>query len=117
MTTEPITAAANVKTSIAAHGRAALAELDSLAPGDPDASKKLSEVMRQLVSTRDDLIAARRLGAACRPQLQRTNALISSIFGVEFPVAGVQWQRVCDTREALRQLVNEAAPEAARRGA
>ena len=114
---QPAISPADVQSCIAGHGGAALAELDGLSPADPDASRKLSEVMRQFVSMRDELIAAQRHGASCRTELQRNNALISSIFGVEFAVAGVQWQRVCDTREALRQLLNDAAPEAARRGA
>lgn len=113
---QPVISAVDVRSCIANHGRTALAELDSLSPADPDSGRKLSEVMRQFVSMRDELIAAQRHGASCRTELQRNNALISSMFGVEFPVAGLQWQRVCDTRDALRQLLNDAVPEAARRG-
>jgi hypothetical protein len=116
MSVDSTIATPDVQSCIVRHGAAALAALDSLSPADPDTSRKLTEVMGQFVRMRDELIAAQRHGASCRTELERSNALISSIFGVEFPVAGVQWQRVCDTRDALRQLVNDAAPAAARRG-
>jgi hypothetical protein len=38
------------------------------------------------------------------------NAMLSPILGMEFPSEGLQWQRVCDTREALSNLVRKVAP-------
>jgi hypothetical protein len=101
-------AMAGARSSIAKHGNAAMAELDSMLPGGPQTSAKMVEVMHHFIAMRDDLIAAQRAGAPCGEELQRINGVLSSIFGVEFPSEGLQWQRVCDTREALRRLASEA---------
>ncbi|HEY7302366.1 MAG TPA: hypothetical protein VH684_31100 [Xanthobacteraceae bacterium] len=77
-----------------------------MSAADPQTNKKMGEIARRLVTMRNDLIAARRLGSPCEAELQQINAIISSIFGVEFPSEGLQWQRVCDTREALRRLLD-----------
>jgi hypothetical protein len=100
-----------VRETIKVNGTAALVFLDSLATADSETNRKMSEVMRRLVAMRDELIAAQRLGVPCRPQLQRMNSIFSSIFGMEFPSEGQQWQRVCDTREALRSLIRETESE------
>jgi hypothetical protein len=101
-------AMAGVCSSIAKHGNAAVAELDSMSPGGLQTGGKMVEVMRHFIAMRDDLITAQRAGAPCGEELQRINAILSSIFGVEFPSEGLQWQRVCDTREALRRMASEA---------
>jgi hypothetical protein len=95
----------DVHRKTATNGTAALAELDSLSPADPQTGKKMGEVMRRLVAMRNDLIAVRRLGTPCDAKLEQMNAILSSMFGVEFPSEGMQWQRVCDTRDALRRLL------------
>jgi hypothetical protein len=100
-----------VRETIKVNGTAALVFLDSLATADSETNRKMSEVMRRLVAMRDELIAAQRLGVPCRTQLQRMNSIFSSIFGMEFPSEGLQWQRVCDTREALRTLIRETESE------
>ncbi|HUN96702.1 MAG TPA: hypothetical protein VMU69_10745 [Bradyrhizobium sp.] len=94
-----------------ANGAAVLANLDSLSQAESGTNRKMGEVMGRLVAMRDDLIAARRLGVPCAEQLQRMNSIFSSIFGMEFPSEALQWQRVCDTREALRSLIREAELE------
>jgi hypothetical protein len=99
------------RATIIANGSAALASLDLLSPADPETNRKMGEVMRRLVAMRDELIAAQRAGLPCRSQLQRINSIFSSIFGMEFPSEGLQWQRVCDTREALRSLIREVGYE------
>lgn len=99
---------AQICATIKANGTAALDALDSLSTADPDTNRKMGEVMRRLVAIRNELIAALRLGAPCRKQLNCVNSVFSSIFGMEFPSEGLQWQRVCDTREALRALIREA---------
>lgn len=89
---------------------AALQLLDSLPHEDnPETRKRLAEVIDELVRMRDELIAAGRAGEACEELLGRTNAALSSIFGTEFPVHGLQWKRVCETREAIRRWLDAAA--------
>jgi hypothetical protein len=55
---------------------------------------------------RDQLIAARRAGAPCSEELRRTNAILSSVFGIEFPISGRQWTRVCEARNALKDMLH-----------
>jgi hypothetical protein len=83
--------------------------LDALSAADPEVNSKLADVVRRFVAMRDELIAAQRAGAACGEELSRVNAILSSIFGMEFPSEGLQWQRVCDTRDACwkTRIVNE----------
>src|SRR5881275_1943844 len=49
------------------------------------------------------LIEVGRAGQSYGDWLPRTNATLSSLFGTEFPKAGLQWKRVCEGREALRK--------------
>lgn len=112
MTTKPSTANPDLSALAATHGAAALAQLQSLAPSDSETDKKMGEIMRCLVALRDNLILAKRAGIVCAEELQKMNAIISSIFGMEFPSEGLQWQRVCDTREALCELLRRMSPEA-----
>jgi hypothetical protein len=113
MQAKPCMSMPEVRATIMANGAAALTSLDSLSPADSETNRKMGEVMRRLVAMRDELIAAQRVGVPCRSQLQRMNSIFSSIFGMEFPSEGLQWQRVCDTREALRSLIREAESEQA----
>jgi hypothetical protein len=111
MQAKPCTSMAQVRATIMANGAAALANLDSLSPAESGTNRKMGEVMGRLVAMRDELIAARRLGVPCGRQLQSMNSIFSSIFGMEFPSEGLQWRRVCDTREALRNLIHEVESE------
>lgn len=54
---------------------------------------------------RDALIKARREGKSCDEWLRRSNAILSSIFGTEFPLGGLQWKRATETRDALSKLL------------
>ncbi len=93
---------------IQTHGETALACLEQLAATKPaDGNEQLARVVQELVAMRDLLISHRRAGVPCDPWLTQTNALLSSIFGTEFPVQGLPWQRVCDTRDALRRMLSE----------
>jgi hypothetical protein len=38
--------------------------------------------------------------------LRRTNAILSSVFGIEFPISGRQWTRVCEARNALKDMLH-----------
>ncbi len=86
---------------------AALHILDNLPHEDsPETRRRLAEAIDDLVRLRDELIAAQRAGAPCRDPLRAANAVLSSIFGTEFPVHGLQWKRVCETRDAIRRWLD-----------
>ncbi len=112
MTTKPSTAKPDVSALFATHGAAALAQLQTLSPSDSETDRKMAEVMRCFVALRDNLILAKRAGIVCQEELHDMNAILSSIFGMEFPSEGLQWQRVCDTREALCALLRRVNREA-----
>ena len=95
---------------VRAHGEVALGTLDGLqADGSAETKKQLDEALRQLVVMRDKLIKADREGRPADDWLARTNGIISSLFGTEFPKGGLQWQRVCESREALRALLKNGS--------
>ena len=95
---------------IRAHGEAALNELDQLqSGGSVETKKRLDEIIQRLIAMRDALIEAGRAGQSCGDGLPRTNAILSSLFGTEFPKAGLQWKRVCESREALRNLLQSGS--------
>jgi hypothetical protein len=91
-----------------AHGEAALIELDRLQqqPGI-EMQKNLEQVMQHLVDMRNVLIEAGacRSGPAFDDRLTAINAILSCLFGTEFPHSGLQWRRICESREALRNLL------------
>lgn len=99
---------------IQAHGEAALKGLNEL-PGQDNSEtrKKLLEITQQLVRMRDALIAQRRAGENVDYFLTRTNAILSSLFGTEFPVNGFNKKRVDETRYALERLLGIAPTAAA----
>jgi hypothetical protein len=100
-----------------AHGIAALKGLNEL-PGSDNSTtrKKLAEIMRHLVRMRDGLIAQRHGSAEIEHLLMRTNAIISSLFGTEFPVSGFNKRRIDETRTALETLLGMPATGAASPG-
>lgn len=102
---------ADARALVRDHGEAASALLDQLSPSDPEGNRKLSEITRHFGLMRDDLILAQRAGEDCREPLARINAIISAMFGLEFPSSGLQWQRVCETRDGLRLLLDDLRNE------
>ncbi len=93
---------------------AALHILDSLPhEGSPETRKRLAEAIEHLVRLRDELIAAEHAGNRCEEPLRAANAMLSSIFGTEFPVHGLQWKRVCETRDAIRRWLDGTLVHAA----
>jgi hypothetical protein len=76
----------------------------------PRTGREIADIVQQLVHVRDELIAAQRAGTPCGEWLQRVNAIISTIFGTEFPVGGLQWKRVCEAREALKKMIECLPP-------
>ncbi len=94
---------------IRAHGEDALKELDRLkSGGGTEIKERIAHVIDQLVLMRNELIAAQRGGKPVDEWLARTNAILSSIFGTEFPKGGLQWKRICESRDALRNLLGNA---------
>ena len=86
-------------------GRRALENLDRLqADGSAETKQQLNETIRLLVSMRDKLIESRRAGQTVDEWLLHTNGILSSLFGTEFPKGGLQWKRVCESRDFLRGL-------------
>ena len=67
----------------------------------------LVEAVGQLVCLRDQLIAAQRASVPCGAQLSHTNAILSTLVGIEFPASGVQLTRVCGARDALKDMLRE----------
>ena len=71
----------------------------------PRTEECVGNVISRLVHLRDQLIAAQRAGTACSDELRRTNAIISSLFGVEFRIDGWQSARVVEARDALKDML------------
>ncbi|HEY7663810.1 MAG TPA: hypothetical protein VH934_11875 [Xanthobacteraceae bacterium] len=89
-------------------GERALARLDGLqSDGSVETKQQLNEALQLLVAMRDGLIESRRAGAPVDEWLSRTNGILSSLFGTEFPKGGLQWKRVCESRERLRDLLHQ----------
>jgi hypothetical protein len=89
-------------------GGAILILLERLCLDDtPRTEECVVKVVGRLVHLRDQLIAAQRAGMACSDELRRTNAIISSLFGVEFRIDGWQWARVVEARDALKAMLRE----------
>jgi hypothetical protein len=95
-----------VNSLVQESGGAVLALLEQLCGDDPRRiNESLGEVVTGLVRVRDQLIAARRAGSPCGDELRRTNAILSSVFGIEFPIAGRQLTRVFEARDALKDML------------
>src|SRR4051812_16137267 len=81
------------------------ARLEQLSHHDsPETRMALVETIRDIVLMRDELIGVQRTGEACGDGLQKINAVLSSIFGIEYPVNGLQWKRLTEARSALKSL-------------
>ena len=89
------------------HGGRALAALEAAHEDDPEpAAEHAAEAFTHLIRLRDELIACSRAGEGCGEGLSRINALVSVAFGVERPINGFHWERVGETRDALRELLD-----------
>ncbi|HZD26289.1 MAG TPA: hypothetical protein VE631_08520 [Alphaproteobacteria bacterium] len=77
----------------------------------PGVDAKVAEAVGLLLRLRDRLIDGRRAGENCGDWLERVNAALSAAFGVEFPVAGIQWDRACEARDSLRALLEAPSPD------
>jgi hypothetical protein len=89
-------------------GAAVLALLDRLCGDDPPRTNECAgEVVTRLVHLRNQLIDARRANIPCDEELYRTNAILSSVFGVEFPISGLQRRRIREARDALKEMLRK----------
>jgi hypothetical protein len=70
--------------------------------------KNLEQVMQNLIAMRNELVDAGRNGQPVEDWLIAINAILSCLLGTEFPHNGLQWQRICESREALRDLLMRA---------
>jgi hypothetical protein len=61
------------------------------------------EIRRALKRTRAGPIIHVGFGA----QLCLTNAILSSVFGLEFPIGEAQWPRILETHDALKDMLRE----------
>jgi hypothetical protein len=106
-----------VSQHIRQRGENALRWLDELPGSDtPRMRQQLGAVIQDLAAMRDGLIILRREGKLDGNWLARTNAVVSSLFGTEFPIDGLNRSRIEETRTALRQLLSDMnRPTASRR--
>jgi hypothetical protein len=66
-------------------------------------------VTHSLVRLRDALIAEQRANRAVSAQLVHTNALLSLVFSIQYPLEGVHSEKLKQARDALARVVAEAA--------
>lgn len=76
--------------------------------------KELSLAVRALVRARDRLIDVRRsegLSPEGEEHLRSINAMLSVVASLEYPLAGLHWQRIKLVHEGLSQMLGkEQAP-------
>ncbi|HZS83565.1 MAG TPA: hypothetical protein VFA50_11880 [Stellaceae bacterium] len=93
-------------------GDAALAALEAcLDERTEKLSEAVAEAVRRLVALRDDLIERRRAGdgaAEVKDWLARTNAILSSVVGAEFPIKGLHRERIEQAAGALKAMLAAA---------
>jgi hypothetical protein len=87
--------------------RAAVAALDRALDDRPDKIyHDLADVVRCLVQLRAELTARRREGEP-GDGLERCNAILSTVIGGEYPLAGLRRDRLHKTRDELASLLDE----------
>lgn len=95
-----------VQSVILERGGAALSILERLCDETPPPQGTcFSEAIGELVRLRDQLIMAQRAGVRCGHDLSRTNAILSSVFGLEFPVSDTQRTRIREARDGIKDML------------
>jgi hypothetical protein len=85
-----------------------------LAEHDPDhVQEGMVNATRCVVRYRDALIAECRAGSDAEKTqaLRDANAVLSLMFGTQYPLEGVHWDRLSKARDALKALARDASPE------
>ncbi len=95
-----------VRQTVRDLGKSALAALDGIdVEEQSQADPQLSQAVEDLVRLRDELIERQREGDDCGRLLGRVNGMLSGVFGAEYPVTGIQWPRIAETRDELRDML------------
>jgi hypothetical protein len=95
-----------IESAVWEHGGAALRILEQLClETSPRDDARVCEAVRQLLHLRDQLIVAGRAGARCSDDLGRTNAILSSVFGLEFPISDAQRLRIREARDGINDML------------
>ena len=91
--------------------RSCLAQLEDALGRPPDQlGREIDQVERELAALRDQLIENLRRNGQ-RAGLDRVNAVLSLIVGLEYPAAGIQRDLLEQAREATRALLDSAELE------
>ena len=86
--------------------RSCLAQLEDALKRPPDQlGEEVDQVERDLASLRDQLITQLR-STGQRAGLDRVNAVLSLVVGLEYPAAGIQRSLIEQARDALRALLD-----------
>lgn len=70
---------------------------------------EISEAVRRLIRVRDRLIDMRRtegLSPEGKEHLCHINAMLSVVASLEYPLAGLRWQRIALVRDGLTKMLN-----------
>jgi hypothetical protein len=66
----------------------------------------LTEAAARVIQLRDAVIArAREEGDTAREDLAAVSAVLSLAYSAQFPISGLRWDRMEQTRDALRDLL------------
>jgi hypothetical protein len=74
--------------------------------------EEVSIAVRSLVRMRDRLIELRRtqgLSQEAAAHLHQINAMLSVVASLEYPLAGLRWQRIEQVRDGLAQMLASTA--------
>ena len=90
--------------------KAALAAIDrAVEKHGASAEPELVRATHCLVALRDHLITEQRAKHRSIAQaLAHTNAVLSLLFGIEYPISGMHWDRLEQVRQALAELSSDA---------
>lgn len=103
-----------MEAGLQARARDAVAGLDRVLDRDPEVGHAdVQAAARAVVAFRDLAILRHREGTADRGCLGQANAIVSLVFGAEFPLSGLHFDRIRQARGAMVALL-DAADEAVR---
>lgn len=90
------------------HAEVALEAIDAvLHAGAGVEHTAIQAATNAVIAFRDRAIEEHRAGAVSRVTLDRANALVSLAYGAEFPLSGLQLQRLEQTGDRLRALLED----------